>query len=45
MMQREYIEFKDESMMLRDKIQMLESDKINLLSEKERRERDFRNMQ
>lgn len=39
------MEFKDEAMMLREKIQMLESDKINLMSEKERRERDFRNMQ
>lgn len=45
LMQREYMEFKDEAMMLREKIQMLESDKINLMSEKERRERDFRNMQ
>jgi len=44
-MQREYMEFKDEAMMLREKIQMLESDKINLVSDKERRERDFRNMQ
>jgi len=30
MMQREYIEFKDESMMLRDKIQMLEPDFRNM---------------
>lgn len=44
-MQREYMEFKDEAMMLREKIQMLESEKINLISDKERRERDFRNMQ